>query len=170
MAGRETFPIKYELCEVILCDVADALKGLGVTVMDGPFFSLMPFGLTGRHSLTSVTFTPHTTSYEDLPTFGCQARADGKCSPTHLDNCNGCDARPPSARDYMELLARKYLRDSLGFRCGESLFTIKPILCASEIDDSRPTMIRTLTRNPTLISVLSGKINTIYDLDEVLQA
>ena len=28
--------------------------------MDGPFFSIMPFGETGLHSLTSVTFTPHT--------------------------------------------------------------------------------------------------------------
>ena len=42
--------------------------------MDGPFFSVMPFGKTGMHSLTSVTFTPHLTSYDLLPTFKCQEK------------------------------------------------------------------------------------------------
>ena len=51
----------------------------------------------------------------------------------------------------------------------ESLFSMKPILMASEIDDSRPTVIREFHKNPTFISVLSGKINTVYDLDEVLK-
>ena len=45
---------------------------------------------------------------------------------------------------------------------------MKPILQASEIDDSRPTVIRKLSDEPVLISVLSGKINTVYDMDEVL--
>ena len=46
---------------------------------------------------------------------------------------------------------------------------MKQILMASEIDDSRPTVIREFHKNPTFISVLSGKINTVYDLDEVLK-
>lgn len=45
---------------------------------------------------------------------------------------------------------------------------MKPILKASEIDDSRPTVIKQYSTDPTFISVLSGKINTVYDLDEVL--
>ena len=45
---------------------------------------------------------------------------------------------------------------------------MKPILKASEIDDSRPTVIKYATRRPTFISVLSGKINTVYDLDDFL--
>lgn len=36
--GFEKFKIKYELCEIILCDVNDNLKNVGFTVMDGPFF------------------------------------------------------------------------------------------------------------------------------------
>jgi hypothetical protein len=46
---------------------------------------------------------------------------------------------------------------------------MKPILKSSEVDDSRPTAIRVNSKNPTLISVLSGKINTVYDLDEYLK-
>jgi len=168
MLGYEKFGIKYELCEIILCEVNDKLREYGFTVMDGPFFSIMPFGETGLHSLTSVTFTPHTTSYDALPTFSCQGMSDGFCSPKFLGNCNDCKAKPETAFPYMASLARKYLKDEYGFTYHSSLFSMKPILMSSEIDDSRPTVIRTYSKNPTCVGVLSGKINTVYDLDEVL--
>ena len=166
--GFEKFGIKYELCEIILCDVNEKLKDIGFTVMDGPFFSIMPFGKTGLHSLTSVTFTPHTTSYDGLPTFECQKESGGYCSPTHLGNCNDCPAKPKTAFPYMANLARKYMLDEYGFEYKGSLFSMKPILMSSEIDNSRPTVIRKYSENPTFVGVLSGKINTVYDLDEVL--
>lgn len=168
MLGYEKFGIKYELCEIILCDVNDKLREYGFTVMDGPFFSIMPFGKTGLHSLTSVTFTPHTTSYDATPTFVCQKYSGGGCSELRLANCNDCLAKPETAFPYMSNLARKYLRDEYEFTYKDSLFSMKPILKSSEIDDSRPTVIRVASKNPTFISVLSGKINTVYDLDEVL--
>ena len=167
MLGFEPFKIKYELCEIILCNVADKLREVGLTVMDGPFFSIMPFGKTGYHSLTSVTFTPHKTSYNDLPTFDCQKK-NINCIPVCLCNCNLCEAKPKTAWEYMSHLAGKYMNDDLSFEYVKSLFSMKPILKASEIDDSRPTVIRMFSTNPTYISVLSGKINTVYDLDEVL--
>ena len=168
LLGYEKFGIKYELCEIILCDVNEKLKEYGFTVMDGPFFSIMPFGKTGLHSLTSVTFTPHTTSYDQVPTFSCQQRSGGYCSTVRLGNCNDCCAKPQTAFPYMANLARKYLKDEYGFDYKGSLFSMKPILMSSEIDDSRPTVIRSYSTKPTFISVLSGKINTVFDLDEVL--
>ena len=68
----------------------------------------------------------------------------------------------------MANLAHKYLRDEYGFTYRNSLFSMKPILMSSEIDDSRPTVVRTYSENPTFVGVLSGKINTVYDLDDVL--
>ncbi len=167
-AGFSSFAIKYELCEIILCDVNDNLKDKGFTVMDGPFFSIMPFGMTGLHSLTSVTFTPHSTSYDEVPVFECQGGSKGACSSGHLYNCNDCPAKPDTAYPYMASLARKYMLDEYGFNYRSSLFSMKPILLSSEIDDSRPTVIRVFSKNPTFVGVLSGKINTVYDLDEVL--
>ena len=168
MTRFEKFEIKYELCEIILCDVNDKLKEIGFTVMDGPFFSIMPFGKTGYHSLTSVTFTPHTPSYDAVPTFSCQADSQGHCSTKRLGNCNDCPSKPVSAFPYMANLARKYMLDDYQFEYRKSLFSMKPILMTSEIDDSRPTVIRTYSKKPTFVGVLSGKINTVYDLDEVL--
>lgn len=168
MVGFEKFGIKYELCEIILCDVNDKLKNIGFTVMDGPFFSIMPFGKTGFHSLTSVTFTPHMTSFDEVPTFACQDDSKGHCSKTRLGNCNSCPSKPKTAFPYMSNLARKYMLDEYGFEYNCSLFSMKPILMSSEIDDSRPTVIRKYSDKPTFVGVLSGKINTVYDLDEVL--
>lgn len=168
MLGYEPFGIKYELCEIILCTVSERLRDVGITVMDGPFFSIMPFGKTGLHSLTSVTFTPHSTSYEATPHFACQQKEGALCRGGLLGNCDDCPHKPRSAWDYMSQLARKYLREEYGFAYQQSLFSMKPILKASEIDDSRPTVIRTFSKAPTFVSVLSGKINTVYDMEEVL--
>lgn len=169
MLGLEPFGIKYELCEIILCKTADALKEIGITVMDGPFFSIMPFGKTGFHSLTSVTFTPHDTSYDSVPQFECQKHSEGYCNKEQLGNCNQCQAKPVSAWPYMSNLARKYMKEEFGFSYKESLFSMKPILKSTEIDDSRPTVIKTFSTEPYFVSVLSGKINTVYDLDEILR-
>lgn len=167
--GTDTAPfaLKYELCEIILCRTNEKLRELGITVMDGPFFSIMPFGKTGFHSLTSVTFTPHKSSDKELPEFSCGK--DGSCADGILGNCNTCPARPQSAWEYMAALARKYLKDDLAFEYDHSLFSMKPVLKASEVDDSRPTVIKFSTKEPVLVSVLSGKINTVYDLDEILE-
>lgn len=170
---KNYFDIKYELCEIILCRPSEQLKDTGITVMDGPFFSIMPFGKTRLHSLTSVTFTPHVTSYEKQPVFRCQ-RGFGEdipgCSPERLGNCNTCAHRPASAWPYMSRLADKYLRPEYAYSYVESLYSMKPILKSSEVDDSRPTAIRVMSKTPAFVSVLSGKINTVYDLDEYLQA
>ena len=163
---KEYFKIKYELCEIIVCKASDALKNLGITVMDGPFFSIMPFGLTGYHSLTAVSFTPHSTSYDVLPTFACQDKTG--CLPSCLDNCGNCLSRPGTAWAYMSHLADKYLKEEYAYEYENSLFSIKPILLSSEVDDSRPTAIKVMSDKPKFISVLSGKINTVYDLDEYL--
>lgn len=168
---KEPFGIKYELCEIILCAPSKALKNTGITVMDGPFFSIMPFGKTGLHSLTAVTFTPHVTSYDAKPTFSCQRgtkNLDMSCTPDNLGNCSECPHKPDSAWPYMSHLADKYLKPEYAYSYVESLYSMKPILKSSEVDDSRPTAIRIMSREPVFVSVLSGKINTVYDLDEYL--
>ncbi len=172
----EDFKLKYELCEIILCKANEELKDIGFTVMDGPFFSIMPFGKTGYHSLTSVTFTPHETSYNRVPDFKCVNKGlcsgasdeEGQRAGVWLGNCNDCPQRPESAWEYMGSLARKYMRDEYEFLYEKSLFSMKPILKASEVDDSRPTVIKVSSNEPTFVSVLSGKINTVYDLDDFL--
>lgn len=167
--GLEPFRIKYEIAELILCSVSKDIQDQGITVMDGAFFSVMPFGLSGVHSLTAVHHTPHKSSkHEDkLPHFSCQ-NLNTNCSSTQLENCNNCPVKPETAWEEMLQLSQKYLLDRTKIQYQNSLFAMKAILEDSELSDSRPTIIKRLKENPCFISVLSGKFNTIYDLEEVL--
>ena len=165
--GFDHIGIKYELCEVNLCNVDEQLQNLGLTVMDGPFFSLMPFGKTGYHSLTTVSHTPHMTSSESLPVFSCQSNRPD-CSQNLTMNCNSCQFAPVSAFDDMRQTARKYLLDSYSIKKVKSMFAIKSVLRSSEVDDSRPTLLRKYSSKPFFHTIFSGKINAIYDLDEIL--
>ena len=166
--GFEYLPIKYELCEVILCEVSDNIKNVGLTVMDGPFFSLMPFGLTGYHSITTVSRTPHFTSYDELPPYDCSGDEEYANIEEHKKACIHCKVFPKTAFPEMVQIAKKFLNEDIDIKYVKSLFTIKPILVASEIDDSRPTVIKQYSQNPDFYTVFSGKINTMYDLDEIL--
>jgi glycine/D-amino acid oxidase-like deaminating enzyme len=168
LAEIDPFAVKYELCEIILVRPAPAWDGLGITVMDGPFFSVMPFGRTGLHSLTAVTFTPHVTAHGALPDFACMKESGGACTPAQFANCDACSVRPQTAYPFMSGLARKYLKEEYGFEYARSHFSVKPILASSEIDDSRPTVVKVFSRDPDFVSVLSGKINTVYDLNDEL--
>lgn len=163
----ELFTTKYEICEVIMTKVSSKVQNVGITVMDGPFFSLMPFGESGYHSLTSVGHTPHESSFNQLPEFSCQNyRKD--CSIDQLQNCNTCPVKPESAWNRMHQLAKKYLVPDISVSYDKSLFAVKALISASELDDSRPTVIKEFSQSPSFISVFSGKFNTIYDLEEVL--
>lgn len=163
----EMLPIKYELCEVILCNVSSNLKNVGLTVMDGPFFSVMPFGLSGYHSITTVSRTPHYTCFDQLPAYDCQN--DSKLiTDEHKRGCIACKKYPDTAFSEMKQIAKKYLNENIKIEYVDSLFTIKPIIKASEIDDSRPTIIKQYSEKPYFYTVFSGKINTMYDLDSIL--
>lgn len=167
LLGVDPLPLKYELCEIILTNVGQSLAGVGLTVMDGEYFSLMPYGMSGHHSLTAVGYTPHRTSRDVTPRFVCQAR-NPDCNDIALDNCSFCPEAPPTAWTFTSELARRYLGWSHDIRYVESLFSVKTVLSRAEIDDARPTLVEQHSTEPWVMSVLSGKIATIYDLEEFL--
>jgi hypothetical protein len=167
--GFDLFDIKYEICEVALCRVNSSLQNLGITMMDGPFFSIMPYGKNVLHTLTAVEFTPRKTSADQLPHFACQESIPD-CTPNLLQNCNLCPAKPKSAYRDMWQMALKYLKPEFQINYESSLFAIKPILKISEMDDSRPTIVQTYSESPKFITVLSGKANAIYELEQITNA
>ena len=57
--GGTKTKLKHEICEMALMQMPDSLKHIGITVMDGPFFSIMPFPARGLHTLSHVRYTPH---------------------------------------------------------------------------------------------------------------
>ncbi len=162
--NQDLFEIKYELCEVAFCRVPKDFRNIGITVMDGNFFSVMPFGNNKLHTLTSVSHTPHQVSHDKIPKFSNEIK-ESVCKMHKVKNCIVCFCGLSTAWTKMYKLSQQFLNFKMNYR--HSWFEIKPILAKSENDDSRPTIIKQHTSKPTFISILSGKLSTIYDLEKV---
>jgi hypothetical protein len=163
--NQNLFEIKYELCEVAFCRVSENFRNIGITVMDGNFFSVMPFGNNKLHTLTSVSHTPHQVCYDKIPKFSNEIK-ESVCKMHKAKNCIVCFRGLSSAWEKMYKLSQQFLNFKMNYKYSQ--FEIKPILTRSENDDSRPTIIKQHTSKPTVISILSGKLSTIYDLEKVL--
>ncbi len=164
--GLPDIDLMHEISEMAFT-TSPQLKNIGLTVMDGQFGSLMPYGLSGMLSLSSVAYTHHKVSYDNLPKFDCQ-QINPKCRPDFTEDCNTCPARPPS--NYRKMLGqiRQYFSEQVEIDYHYSLFTIKSKLKANFIDDGRPTEISCLRRSPDFFCIFAGKINSIYEIEKVV--
>ena len=147
--------LKQEITEMALMQVSPALAGLGITVMDGPFFSMMPFPARGLHTLSHVRYTPH----------------------LHWNDAQGIDPYQ-KLKDYeratrVDRMVRdvgRYVPAMLEAKYAESLFEVKTILVKNEGDDGRPILFEKHSELLGCYSVLGGKIDNIYDVLEKLNA
>lgn len=145
--------LKQEITEMPLMDVSPALKALGFTIMDGPFFSLMPFPARGLHTLSHVRYTPHL-SWSDQQGLDPYERLEQYDRQTRVDRM---------VRD-----VSRYLPAVLDAKHVDSLFEVKTVLVKNEGDDGRPILFEKHPDLPGCYSVLGGKIDNIYDVLEQL--
>jgi hypothetical protein len=164
--GLEGFPLSFELAEIILGSVSPEMSGVGFTVMDGPFWSMMPFGNSGSVSLTSVGITPLRKS-RSLPIFQCQSLRTG-CTPMSLSDCNTCHVKPSSGVAHQIQQMNLFLKNQDFFTPTKSLLTVKTTLNTTEVDDARPTLIQK-ERDSNTWTVFSGKVSTLFDLEGALK-
>lgn len=163
--GVSDIQLMHEISEIAFV-TSPQVKDIGLTVMDGPFGSLMPYGLSGLLSLSSVAYTHHKVSYDNLPTFDCQA-LNPDCQPDFPANCNYCPVKPTSSYRKMLAQMKQYFSEDIDFQYFYSYFTIKSKLKASYIDDGRPTEIAQLHENPPFYCIFAGKINSIYEVEKL---
>lgn len=165
--GQEHLNLQYEIAEMSFVS-SKILQNIGLTVMDGQFGSLMPYGKSGLHSLSSVAYTHHKVSREKLPTFDCQKK-NTTCRPDYLSDCNFCTARPDSAYSKMSAQMKSYFSKEVDWQYFSSKFTVKAKLAANHIDDGRPTEVVQLQKKPDFYCIFAGKINSIYEVEKVLE-
>ena len=163
--GLPGLPLSFELAEIVLGVVSPEMSGIGFTVMDGPFWSMMPFGKSGSVSLTSVGITPLRKS-RSLPIFDCQSLRTG-CTPLSLSDCNTCHVRPSSGLTHQIQQMNLFLKNQNFFTPIKSLMTVKSTLNTTQVDDARPTLIQKESDSETW-TVFSGKVSTLFDLEGVL--
>jgi glycine/D-amino acid oxidase-like deaminating enzyme len=150
--GTET-KLKHEITEMALVDMPFHLKNIGVTVMDGAFFSMMPFPARGLHTLSHVRYTPHF-HWED------------KSGENPYEKLA---AYPKISRfDWMLRDVKRYIPSINEASQKDSLFEIKTVLIKNESDDGRPILFEKSNSLNGLYSILGGKIDNIYDVLERL--
>ena len=147
--------LKQEITEMALMKVPPKLKSLGITVMDGPFFSMMPFPAHGLHTLSHVRYTPHM-QWSDKQGIDPYHKLSQYEHATRVDRM---------IRD-----VGRYLPAVLDARYVESLFEIKTLLVKNEGDDGRPILFEKHSELSGCFSILGGKIDNIYDILEKLDA
>lgn len=145
-----TVPMKHEITEIALVEPPDELADCGVTVMDGPFFSTMPFPPERIHSFTHVRYTPHHCWIDP---------AEPRDPYSDLDGRRLVSNYPMMVRD-----AARYLPIVSRSRYVRSLFEVKSVLIENEENDGRPILYRRDTGLPGLTVVLGGKLDNIYDV------
>ena len=155
-ANLPTPHLKHELAELALVEPPKEMEGIGVTVMDGPFFSCMPYPSEKLYSLTHVRYTPH---------------------ESWVDNARMCDPYEYFANRNLETRYPHMLRDAQRFMpCLEktqykkSIFDVKTVLVKNEHDDGRPILYQQKPKDSRVISILGGKIDNIYDLFDLVRS
>jgi hypothetical protein len=155
-SGLTRLYLRYEQTELALVRVPADLANLGITVMCGPFFSVMPFPPRGLHSLSHVSFTPHF-RWSEVPSDRSRPR---ECVPP----------RRASQHERMLRDAARYVPCMAEASYIDSLWEVKTILPKSDSDDGRPILFKRDEKAPGLVSVLGGKVDNIYELDDALKA
>lgn len=155
--GETRAGLKFEIAEMALLEPPEALRDIAVTVMDGPFFSVMPFPGKGLHSLSHVRYTPH---------FSWTAGEGGGATPDAVLAAYG----KPSRAGQMLRDAGRYLPCLAGTRPSDILFEVKTVLASNEVDDGRPILLERHRNDARCVSVLGGKIDNVYDVCALLRS
>ncbi|WP_236169981.1 NAD(P)/FAD-dependent oxidoreductase [Pseudomonas parasichuanensis] len=145
--------LKQEITEMALMRMPEPLDGIGVTVMDGPFFSMMPFPARGLHTLSHVRYTPHL-HWNDQAGVDPYSRLDEYARDSRVDRM---------VRD-----VARYIPAIQGAAHIDSLYEVKTVLQKNEGDDGRPILFERHQGLPGCYSVLGSKIDNIYDVLEQL--
>jgi len=145
-------PLKHEMTEMCIVDVPRALQNIGLTVMCGPFFSIMPFPALNSYSFSHVRYTPHFEWYDDQNT-------------VEFKNYEYLRNFVSSNFNKMLFDAKRYIPILNDIKYLSSLIEVKTVLPRSENDDSRPILFKPNYANiKGFHCILGGKIDNVYDM------
>jgi hypothetical protein len=148
--GMDPIKGKFQLCVLPILKSKIDIPSFGVTIMDGPFCSLMPKGFSTeefilyhvKHSVTQEQIGTSLNDWKPLKNI---------IEKNIIEHC----------REYYPILGDMVLVDSW--------ITTRIVLPEQEIDDARPTLL--LKNRDDIFSVFSGKITTCVDAaNKILKA
>lgn len=141
--------LKHEVAELVLLEIPSQLDCLAVTVMDGPFFSTLPYPPARAHSLSHVRYTPQISWIEDGSTDPYSKIRDVKPDSRYFRMVR-------DAANYVPVIGQSKIIGT--FR------EIKTVLVENEENDGRPILVEKSIDFPGLYSILGGKIDNVFDV------
>lgn len=158
-------PLKYEMTEMALVKIPKSLHNLSFTLMDGAFFSLMPYPPKQCYTLSHVRYTPHFAWQDNMYE---QNTAIKRYSPYDLLQNFKCN--PKSNFPLMLADCKRYipLLESLDYV--DSLYEVKTLQIQNEIDDGRPIVFAKDYGFKGFCIIMGGKIDNIYEIMGLLKS
>ena len=129
---------------------------MGITIMDGPFFSCIPYPDADLYSLSHVRYTPHESWTQDGHV--------GSHNRSQLEH--GLQSRVT----HMIKDAQRYVPSLKHAQHQKSMFEVKTVLIQNENDDGRPILYQKRPKGSRVVSILGGKLDNVYDLFELIQS
>ena len=150
-ASSTDVPIMNEWTEIALFRPPAELVDVAVTLIDGPFFSLLPFPARGAGvaSLSHVRYTPH----------GVLEAESGGARPA-LD-----EEQNRSRQAAMLADASRYLPALAGAEYLTSAYEVKAVPHSRDGDDGRPIIyLESPSESPRVATVFGSKLDLVYDV------
>jgi glycine/D-amino acid oxidase-like deaminating enzyme len=158
-SGLGVVPVQHEVTEMALVELDSPFTNAGLTVMDGPFFSILPFPDRALHTVSHVRYTPHHRWRESA----------GSAFAPNPYQALGELAVKSKFREMQADIAR-YVPQLAGMRHVDSIWEIKTVLTKSENDDSRPILFKPHHGLQNFTTIMGGKIDNVYDVLEELSS
>ena len=140
--------LQYELTVVPVVKWREGLEPIGITVMDGKFFTVLPFGKSNNYLLYHVDHTVQETTIG----FKYPSKWRNPKSYIHED----------VAREVFQRMVESssnWLPDILNAEFVDYLTTVRVVLAEVETSDSRPSLITKLNLEKPFYTIFSGKID-----------
>ena len=152
-SGIPPVPLQLEVTEMALVRLPERFRRSAFTVMDGPFFSIMPFPSRGLHTLSHVRYTPH------LRWTDTDAVPDDRPIPSIGSLREG-------ASTFREMIAdvRRYVPALGATEYVDSVREVKAVLADQDRTDSRPILVRAEPSLPGYVCIMGGKIDNVNDV------
>lgn len=158
-SGMPLVPLKHEIAEMCLVELPKPLENFSITVMDGPFFSIMPFPSRNLHTLSHVRYTPHESWLDDEDT-----PADRRDTHAYFSSLN---IRSGYKKMHADVV--RYIPALKDMKLVDTISEVKTVLAKSEDDDSRPILFKADFAIPGYNCIMGGKLDNIYDVFEELR-
>ena len=154
----EKIDLKQEMTEMPLIKIPKEINGKGITIVCGPFFSVMPFPTRGVYSIHHVRYTPHYHWYD---------------VNTKINNQKHYEIAKKKLKTSFNRIIKdvsRYIPCMAKAKYVDSIWEIKTILPRNENDDGRPILFKINVGNvKNLICIMGGKLDNIYDLEDRLE-